>query len=160
MFKYISEILAQFTRTQRIMALLMVLTTITIITIAPSFISSITTDRKELEDQIEKQTERINSLETQIDTLDQRLREGQRSCTQELFQRESEFIKMLDEIRSEAFKCKSLEESPKVLMRTNGSDGEEPMMMRMEQAPRPESKPDISPILKKIDKMKKEIKKN
>jgi hypothetical protein len=160
MFKYISEILAQFTRTQRIMALLMVLTTITIITIAPSFISSITTDRKELEDQIEKQTERINSLETQIDTLDQRLREGQRSCTQELFQRESEFIKMLDEIRSEAFKCKTLEERPKVLMRTNGSDGEEPMMMRMEQAPRPESKPDISPILKKIDKMKKEIKKN
>jgi len=113
-----------------------------------------------LEDQIEKQTERINSLETQIDTLDQRLREGQRSCTQELFQRESEFIKMLDEIRSEAFKCKTLEERPKVLMRTNGSDGEEPMMMRMEQAPRPESKPDISPILKKIDKMKKEIKKN
>lgn len=160
MFKYISEILAQFTRTQRIMALLMVLTTITIITIAPSFISSITTDRKELEDQIEKQTERINSLETQIDTLDQRLREGQRSCTQELFQRESEFIKMLDEIRSEAFKCKTLEERPKVLMRTNGSDGEEPMMMRMEQAPMPESKPDISPILKKIDKMKKEIKKN
>jgi len=160
MFKYISEILAQFTRTQRIMALLMVLTTITIITIAPSFISSITTDRKELEDQIEKQTERINSLETQIDTLDQRLREGQRSCTQELFQRESEFIKMLDEIRSEAFKCKTLEERPKVLMRSNGSDGEEPMMMRMEQAPRPESKPDISPILKKIDKMKKEIKKN
>ncbi len=160
MFKYISEILAQFTRTQRIMALLMVLTTITIITIAPSFISSITTDRKELEDQIEKQTERINSLESQIDTLDQRLRDGQRSCTQELFQRESEFIKMLDEIRSEAFKCKTLEEHPKVLMRTNGSDGEEPMMLRMEQAPRPESKPDISPILKKIDKMKKEIKKN
>jgi hypothetical protein len=66
---------------------------------------------------------------------------------------------MLDEIRSEAFKCKSVEERPKMLVRTNGSDGEEPMM-RMEQAPRPESKPDISPILKKIDKMKKEIKKN
>ena len=37
MFKYISEILSQFTKTQRVMALLMVLTTITIITIGPSY---------------------------------------------------------------------------------------------------------------------------
>jgi predicted RNase H-like nuclease (RuvC/YqgF family) len=141
------------------MALLMVLTTITIISLAPSFISSITMDRKELEDKIVKQTERINTLESQLDTLDQKLREDQRSCTQELFQRESEFIKMLDEIRSEAYKCKSVDERPKMLIRTNESNGEEPMM-RMEQFPRTGSKPDISPILKKIDRMKKEIKKN
>ena len=49
MFKYISEILSQFSKTQRVMALLMVLTTITIITIAPSLIDSITEDRTELE---------------------------------------------------------------------------------------------------------------
>lgn len=159
MFKYISEILAQFTRTQRIMALLMTLTTITIIAIAPSFISSITTDRKELEDKIEKQTERIVALESQIDTLDQKVRESQRSCTQELYARESEFIKMLDEIRSEAYKCKTVEESPRMLMRTN-EPGEGEPVMRMEAIRRPEVKADISPILKKIDKMKKEIKKN
>jgi uncharacterized hydantoinase/oxoprolinase family protein len=159
MFKYISEILSQFTRTQRIMALLMVLTTITIITIAPSFISSITMDRKDLETKIEKQNERINSLENLVDTLDQKVREGQRSCTQELFERESEFIKMLDEIRSEAYKCKTVEEYPKMLMRTNESTDGEPVM-RMEAMVRPEVKADVSPILRKIDKMKKEIKKN
>lgn len=137
----------------------MVLTTITIITIAPSFISSITMDRKDLETKIEKQNERINSLENLVDTLDQKVREGQRSCTQELFERESEFIKMLDEIRSEAYKCKTVEEYPKMLMRTNESTDDEPVM-RMEAMVRPEVKADVSPILRKIDKMKKEIKKN
>ena len=137
----------------------MVLTAITIITIAPSFISSITMDRKDLEKKIENQNERINSLENLVDTLDQKVREGQRSCTQELFERESEFIKMLDEIRSEAYKCKTVEEYPKMLMRTNESSEGEPVM-RMEAMVRPEVKADVSPILRKIDKMKKEIKKN
>lgn len=159
MFKYISEILSQFTRTQRIMALLMVLTAITIITVAPSLISSITMDRKDLETKIEKQTERINSLENLVDTLDQKIRDGQRTCTQELFERESEFIKMLDDIRSEAYKCKTVQESPKMLIRTNDNFDEAPVM-RMESRPNPEIKTDISPILRKIDKMKKEIKKN
>lgn len=136
----------------------MVLTTITIISLAPSLISSITMDRHELENKISKQTERISSLENLIDTLDQKVREGQRSCTQELFQRESEFIKMLDEIRVEAYKCKSIDKSPKMLVIDDGYDGEQ--VMKMQQLPIPESKTDISPILRKIEKMKKEIKKN
>ena len=158
MFKYISEILSQFTRTQRIMALIMVLTTITIISLAPSLISSITMDRHELEDKITKQTERISSLENLVDTLDQKVREGQRSCTQELFQRESEFIKMLDEIRVEAYKCKSVDKSPKMIVIDDGYDEE--LMSRMKSETKSETKTDISPILRKIDKMKREIKKN
>ena len=158
MFKYISEILSQFTRTQRIMALLMVLTTITIISLAPSLISSITMDRQELDNKITKQTERISSLENLIDTLDQKVRDGQRSCTQELFQRESEFIKMLDEIKAEAYKCRESNTTAKMLIKTDESDGEP--VMKMQQIPIPESKTDISPILRKIDKMKREIKKN
>jgi len=97
-------------------------------------------------------------LENLIDTLDQKVREGQRSCTQELFQRESEFIKMLDEIRAEAYKCKSVGKSPKMIVIDDGYDGEP--VMKMQQIPIPESKTDISPILRKIDRMKKEIKKN
>jgi hypothetical protein len=158
MFKYISEILSQFTRTQRIMALLMVLTTITIISLAPSLISSITMDRQELDNKITKQTERISLLENLIDTLDQKVRDGQRSCTQELFQRESEFIKMLDEIRAEAYKCKSVDKSPKMLVIDDGYDEE--LMSRIKSETKPETKTDISPILRKIDKMKREIKKN
>jgi len=158
MFKYISEILSQFTRTQRIMALLMVLTTITIISLAPSLISSITMDRHELENKITKQTERISSLENLVDTLDQKIRENQRSCTQELFTREEEFIKMLDDIKSEAYKCRTSNPTTKMLIRTEESDGEP--VMKMQQMPTPEPKTDISPILRKIDKMKRDIKKN
>lgn len=166
MFKYISEILSQFTKTQRVMALLMVLTAITIITIGPSLINSITTDRKELEDKITKQEQRINTLDDIIDTLNLKVRHNQRLCTEEMFSREEEFINMLDEIRSEAFKYKvSTKDKPKIMTVSNddvGSSDGDVMMMEM---PKPvptktEVKVDISPILNKIDNMKKMIKGN
>jgi hypothetical protein len=164
MFKYISEILSQFSKTQRVMALLMVLTTITIISIGPSLIDSITTDRKELELKITKQAERITLLENQIDTLDSKIREGQKSCTQEIYARENEFIQMLDEIRAEAFKYKvSTKNSEPILvnrMKSNGDGDGGVMMMEMprQESVKTEVKVDISPILSKIDKMKKNIK--
>ena len=163
MFKYISEILSQFSKTQRVMALLMVLTTITIITIGPSLIDSITTDRTELELKITNQSNRIKILENQVDTLDSKIRESQKSCTQEIWARESEFIQMLDEIRLEAFKYKvSTKTNENIVvnkMKSNGNDDENVMMMEMpRQETKTEVKVDISPILSKIDKMKKRIK--
>ena len=153
MFKYISEILAQFTKTQRVMALLMVLTTITIITIGPSLIDSITTDRKELELKITKQTDRISSLENHIDTLDFEIRQNQRSCTQQLYSREEEFIKMLDEIRAEAFKSKlSTHKNRSNAMRFNDTINSKPIT-HIE----PGVKVDMRSILNKIDEMKKKI---
>lgn len=163
MFKYISEILSQFSKTQKTMALLMVLTAITIITIGPSLINSITTDRKELEQKITKQEVRIKSLENLTDTLTLKVRESQRSCTEELFTRESEFIKMLDEIRAEAFKYKvSSKTNENIVLSKMKPNGDENVMM-MEgpsQENKPDVKVDISPILNKIDKMKKNIKRN
>jgi|APGre2960657404_1045060.scaffolds.fasta_scaffold108900_2 hypothetical protein len=162
MFKYISEILSQFSKTQRVMALLMVLTTITIITIGPSLIDSITTDRKELELKIIKQTERITLLENHTDTLDWKIRESQKSCTQEIYARENEFIQMLDEIRAEAFKYKvSTKTNENVVVNRKKSTGDDENVMMMEipkQETKTEVKVDISPILSKIDKMKKKIK--
>ena len=161
MFKYISEILSQFSKTQRVMALLMVLTTITIITIGPSLIDSITTDRTELELKITNQSNRIKILENQVDTLDSKIRAGQRSCTQEIWARENEFIQMLDEIRAEAFKYKVSTKTNENIVVNRKSNGDDENVMMME-IPRQESKPevkvDISPILSKIDKMKKSIK--
>ena len=161
MFKYISEILSQFSKTQRVMALLMVLTTITIITIGPSLIDSITTDRKELEDKITNQSNRIKILENQVDTLDSKIRAGQRSCTQEIWARENEFIQMLDEIRLEAFKYKVSTKTSDVVVNRKKSTGDDENVMMMEiprQETKTEVKVDISPILSKIDKMKKNIK--
>ena len=160
MFKYISEILSQFTKTQRVMALLMVLTTITIITIGPSLIDSITEDKVELELKITKQTQRITLLENQVDTLDSKIRESQKSCTQEICARENEFIQMLDEIRAEAFKYRvSKRNNVSAMMRvkidTINKHGDyeldEPII-------EPGVKVDISLILTKIDNMKKKIK--
>ncbi len=159
MFKYISEILSQFTKTQKVMALLMVLTTITIITIGPSLIDSITTDKEELELKITKQTQRITSLENHIDTLDSKIRESQKSCTQEIYARENEFIQMLDEIRAEAFNYRVKKTNVSAMMRvkidtiTKHGDYEldDPIVET-------KVKVDISPILSKIDKMKKKIK--
>ena len=161
MFKYISEILSQFSKTQRVMALLMVLTTITIISIGPSLIDSITEDRTELELKITKQTERITSLENHIDTLDWQIRESQKSCTQEIWARENEFIQMLDEIRAEAFKYKVSTKTSDVVVNRKKSTGDDENVMMMEmprQETKTEVKVDISPILSKIDKMKKNIK--
>jgi len=160
MFKYISEILSQFSKTQRAMALLMVLTTITIITIGPSLINSITTDRTELELKITKQTEKITLLENHIDTLDWQIRESQKSCTQEIWARESEFIRMLDEIRAEAFKYKvSTKTSERVVVNSRLNGDDRVMMMERPRVETPsEVKVDISSILNKIDKMKKNIK--
>lgn len=163
MFKYISEILSQFSKTQRVMALLMVLTTITIISLAPSFISSITTDRSELELKITKQTERITSLENQIDTLDSKIRESQRSCTQEIYARENEFIQMLDEIRADAFKYKvstKTSNEPRQVTKMKSDGNGDVMMMEIprQETVKTEVKVDISPVLSKIDKMKKKIK--
>jgi hypothetical protein len=161
MFKYISEILSQFSKTQRVMALLMVLTTITIITIGPSLIDSVTTDKVELELKITKQTERITSLENHIDTLDWQIRESQKSCTQEIWARENEFIQMLDEIRAEAFRYKVSTKTSDVVVNRKKSTGDDENVMMMEmprQETKTEVKVDISPILSKIDKMKKNIK--
>ncbi len=159
MFKYISEILSQFTKTQRVMALLMVLTTITIITIGPSLIDSITTDKEELELKITKQTQRITSLENHIDTLDSKIRESQKSCTQEIYARENEFIQMLDEIRAEAFNYRVKKTNVSAMMRvkidTINKHGDYELDDPIVET---KVKVDISPILSKIDKMKKKIK--
>jgi hypothetical protein len=142
------------------MALLMVLTTITIISIGPSLIDSITEDRTELELKITKQTQRITLLENHIDTLDWQIRESQKSCTQEIYARENEFIQMLDEIRADAFKYKvSTKTNDVVVNRTKSTGDDGVMMMEMpRQETKTDIKVDISPVLSKIDKMKKKIK--
>jgi hypothetical protein len=67
---------------------------------------------------------------------------------------------MLDEIRAEAFKYKvSTKTSDVVVNRKKSTGDENVMMMEMpRQETKTEVKVDISPILSKIDKMKKNIK--
>ena len=102
MFKYVSEILAQFSRSQKILALLLVLFSVVVINVSPSLISALTVDCKELGSQVERQNKRIIALETLVDSMDLKIRNNQRECTNEITSREIEFLGMLEELKKDA----------------------------------------------------------
>jgi hypothetical protein len=104
MFKYISEILKQFTRAQKTLALLMLLFSITIITIAPSLISALTVDCKDLKEENARNSSRIQILENQVDTLNAKIRRERNDCGDNAYQREKEFYAMLEDLRKDAKK--------------------------------------------------------
>ena len=101
MFKYISNILSQFTSAQRILALLILVLSIVIITLGPSLIGAITLDRGELVEDLNRKDAKIDFLEKRLDTLSNRIIDNQRNCTDMITSREEEFIKMLDKLKSE-----------------------------------------------------------
>lgn len=100
MFKYISEILAQFSTPQKVIALSLILLSIIIITIGPSIIES----NDELKSEIESKRTKIKALESELNEKDSKIREEQKSCTNEILEREKEFIKMLDYLQNKAKK--------------------------------------------------------
>jgi hypothetical protein len=106
MFKYISNILSQFTPAQRILALLILVFSIIVITLGPSLIGAITLDREELINDLNKKEVKIDFLEKRLDTLSNKIITNQRNCTDMITSREEEFIKMLDKLKSELQKPK------------------------------------------------------
>ncbi len=101
MFKYISEILGHFTAPQRILALLLLLFSIVIISIGPSYIDSITLNQEEYVEEIEKQKKLNKVFSDEIDTLNSKLIKNQRECTDEILQRERELLVREQEIWNE-----------------------------------------------------------
>lgn len=106
MFKYISEILGQFTAPQRILALLLLLFSIVIISIGPSYIDSITLNQDEYVEEIEKQKKLNKIFSNEIDTLNSKLIRNQRECTDEILQRERELLDREQEIWNELERLK------------------------------------------------------
>lgn len=92
MFKYISEIISHFTAPQRILALLLLLLSIVLITVGPSYIDSITLNKDEYMSEIKKQKELNKIFSNEIDTLNKQLIYNQRKCTNDIIQREREFL--------------------------------------------------------------------
>lgn len=95
MFKYISEILSQFSMPQRIIALLVVLLSIIVITLGPSLINSITLDGDELWTTINKQKTQITELQDETFRLNQVIRDNQLECTNQIIDREREILEKL-----------------------------------------------------------------
>lgn len=100
MFKYISEIISQFSMSQKIIALLLVLFSIVLITLGPSLIQTITLDSGELWGTINKQKTQIQELQTEVDVLNKNIRDNQRECTNLIVEREKEILEEIARIES------------------------------------------------------------
>lgn len=100
MFKYISDILGKFSMGQRIVALLLLLLTITIITISPNLIDALTQDNTELDVKIERQKNEIDFLQKEVDTLKVTIRNNSRECTDEIIKREKEIMEEIEILRN------------------------------------------------------------
>lgn len=99
MFKYISEILAQFTAPQRVLALLLVLLSIVIITLGPSFIDSITLNQEEFQSEIDKQKKLNAQFKNEIDTLTLQIIRNQKKCTDDIIARELEIMEEIENLK-------------------------------------------------------------
>lgn len=168
-FKSIPEILAQFSKPQKILALLLLLLTVIIITIAPSFISAITTDRAELVTKINHLEERIKLVESENDTLQDKIRKDQMTCTDRMFTREQEFVTMMDELRNQLVSYKKqnnvVVERRMVAKIEINEEGEDGKVLAAAPPPPPVQIPQrglqddriLTDLIKKVDKMKSKI---
>lgn len=173
MFKYISRIIAQFSAPQKIIALSMLLFSIIVVSIFPTLISSITLDNDELNNKIEKQESKIRILENNIDSLVFKIRTNEKECTNQIIDREEEFLEMLDRLKSDLkFNNKIREEK---IIRLNSTINESKIKIventdsLMPVTAIPErvnkrniivyDKPNINSTILMIDEMKKKIKK-
>jgi len=162
MFKYISDILSQFSTGQKIIALLILLLSIIIITLGPPLIDAINVDREEMRAIILDKSKKIDKLNKSIDTLELKIREGQISCTNEIFQREKIFIEMLDNLQA---KARREQNSIRVLKNESfigesKSIGDTLLLMNIPQERKSSKviiKNNMGNIIKEIDKMKSRI---
>ena len=98
MFKYIANILKQFTSKQRIMALLCILLTVIVLTLGPNFIDRITYDDTELQTKIEVQKTEINQLKLSVTSLSEQIIQNQIECTNRIVIREKEILDKITDL--------------------------------------------------------------
>jgi len=159
MFKYISEIISQFSTPQKVIALSLVLFSIVIITISPSLIGAITMDRKDLNKSIEDKKEIIRTLEEELKTKNLLLIDNGRSCTNEILRREEEFINMLGQIKGDLRK-RDVKEEPIIYesLRRSTDDSTMQMILPSPQVIQVKKDPDLKSVINKIEVMEKKIK--
>lgn len=135
MFKYISQILSKFTQGQRILALCILVVSITFITVGPKLVETLTYDDTELKNQITEKTSEINQLRKEVTDLNFRVQETQIECTDRVFQREQEILKMIEDLQKSAANCKPKKTNlEKQYIIDESSQGDE-RVLRMESRP-------------------------
>lgn len=98
MFKNVSNILGQITPKQRIVALLMVLLTITLVLTGPQLIKSLRTVPTEYLELVDEQNKKIQTLSSQIIILNEDVVEQSRQCTNRIIERENEIAIMVGDL--------------------------------------------------------------
>lgn len=91
-FKHIAEIIAQFSDSQRVIALLIMLLTITVITVTPKLIDSVSHNDSAFSERIDAQKLIIVKLNKDADSLNYIIRKNQLECTNEIVNRETEIL--------------------------------------------------------------------
>ena len=100
MFKYIREILTTFTPKQRILALLLLLTSICVITIGPKIIQMVSHDDTTIYNRLDIQKKLIQTQSIEINALHDSIILNQRSCTNKVMEREMEIIAMIENLEN------------------------------------------------------------
>ena len=99
MFNSIADILGKFTPQQRIIALLLVLFTITIVSVGPQLVESLKPAvPEEYQQLVGEQNQKIQTLSSEIIDLNNKIVEGNRDCTNRIINREKEIAIYIDDL--------------------------------------------------------------
>jgi hypothetical protein len=98
MFKYIESILSKFSVEQRVLALFLLLFFISLIYLGPKFLDSFNPDNEKLENKLSTMEMKLSNLEDEIEQKSTLLRNERLSCTNQILEREAQFIKMLNDL--------------------------------------------------------------
>lgn len=104
MFEYIATILKTISPAQRVIALSIVLLSITLISIGPKIVNSLTQDNEEFKAKVELQRTEIVQLTARVNELTKQVIDNQRECTNDIISKERELLAALVEIEAEASK--------------------------------------------------------
>ena len=100
MLKHFSEILKQFTRNQRIIALLLLSITMIFLVVGSKLVYTMSPEVSDLKDTIKEYRLELRELRLEVSNLNSELRRSQRDCTDLIMQRESEIMREIYELES------------------------------------------------------------
>lgn len=163
MFKYVSNILKTISPAQRVMALSMLLVSITLIAIGPKIVNSFTQDTEELKNKVELQRQEIDALTLRVSELNKQVIDNQTQCTNEIVSRQREMLAMITEIEAEALKTgpRKLNVTQERYATNNGGENGEERMMMMPAPAQVIEVPVVNPkMVSLVKKFKKDIQKD
>ena len=154
MFKYIAKILSTLSVPQRLLALIILVLTVVIITIAPLMIDAVTYDGTELKGLVANQKTEISLLRSELDSLNDAMVNSQKECTNKAVQREKEILAMVESIEA-SVKSSSPEPVRMMMVRRDSGNVSKSMV---------EEKPQVNlrnyEVMSQINDLKKNISTN